>query len=72
MKDPATGHSVLTVAGLVLGTSAAAECLIDAECIRSAEALGGDLYRKNVQIAVSAAVVGEDAGAPRVVATHSW
>ena len=72
VKDPATGHSVLTVAGLVLGTSAAAECLIDAECIQSAEALGGDLDRKNVQIVVSAAVIGEDAGAPRVVATHSW
>jgi hypothetical protein len=72
VKDPATGHSVLTVAGLVLGTSAAAECLIDAECIRSAEALAGDLDRKNVQIVVSAAVIGEDAGAPRVVAVHSW
>ena len=72
VKDPATGHSVLTVAGLVLGTSAAAECLIDAECIRSAEGLGGDLEGKNVQIVISAAVIGEDAGAPRVVATHSW
>ena len=72
VKDPATGHSVLTVAGLVLGTSAAAECLIDGECIRSAEGLGGDLEGKNVQIVISAAVIGEDAGAPRVVATHSW
>jgi hypothetical protein len=72
VKDPSTGHSVLTVAGLVLGTSAAAECLIDADCIQSAERLGGDLDRKNVQIVVSAAVIGEDAGAPQVVATHSW
>jgi len=56
----------------VLGTSAAAECLIDADCIRSAEGLAGDLAGKNVQIVVSAAVIGEDAGAPRVVATHSW
>ena len=72
VKDPATGHSVMTVAGLVLGTSAAAECLIDGECIRSAEGLGGDLEGKNVQIVISAAVIGEDAGAPRVVATHSW
>ena len=72
VQDPATGHSVLTVAGLVLGTSAAAECLIDADCIRSAEGLAGDLAGKNVQIVVSAAVIGEDAGAPRVVATHSW
>jgi hypothetical protein len=72
VKDPATGHSVLTVAGLVLGTSAAAECLVDGECIRSAEGLGGDLEGKNVQIVISAAVIGEDAGAPRIVATHSW
>jgi len=72
VQDPATGHSVLTVAGLVLGTSAAAECLIDAACIRSAEGLADDLAGKNVQIVVSAAVIGEDAGAPRVVATHSW
>lgn len=72
VKDPSTGHSVLTVAGLVFGTSAAAECLVDAGCIQSAEQLGGDLSRENVQIVVSAAVIGEDAGAPRVVATHSW
>jgi hypothetical protein len=72
VKDPATGHSVLTVSGLVLGTSAAAECLLDAACIESAERLGGEFYGRNVQIVVSAAVIGEDAGAPRVVATHSW
>ena len=72
VKDPSTGHSVLTVAGLVFGTSAAAECLVDAGCIQSAEQSGGDLNRENVQIVVSAAVIGEDAGAPRVVAMHSW
>jgi len=72
VKDPSTGHSVLTVAGLVFGTSAAAECLVLAGCIRSAEQIGGDLNRENVQIVVSATVIGEDAGAPRVVATHSW
>jgi hypothetical protein len=72
VKDPSTGHSVLTVAGLVFGTSAAAECLVDAGCLQSAEQLGGDLNRENVQIVVSAAVIGEDAGAPKVVATHSW
>jgi hypothetical protein len=72
VKDPSTDHSVLTVAGLVFGTSAAAECLVDAGCIQSAEQIGGDLNRENVQVVVSAAVIGEDAGAPRVVATHSW
>lgn len=72
VKDPSTGHSVLTVAGLVFGTSAAAECLVDAGCIQSVEQIGGDLNRENVEIVVSAAVIGEDAGAPRVVATHSW
>jgi hypothetical protein len=73
VQDPATGHSVLTVSGLVLGTRAAGECLIDAECLESAERLGpGDWSTRNLQIVVSAAVIGEDAGAPRVVALHSW
>ena len=31
-NDPATGHTVLTVAGLVLGTASAAECLLDEDC----------------------------------------
>jgi hypothetical protein len=73
VQDPATGHWVLTVSGLVLGTRAAGECLIDAACLESAERLASvDWRRQNVQIVVSSAVIGEDSGAPRVVALYSW
>jgi hypothetical protein len=72
VEDPATGHSVLTVSGLVFGTRAAGECLIDAECLGSTERLGGNWDHHNMQIVVTAAVIGEDSGAPRVVAAHSW
>lgn len=73
VQDPATGHSVLTVSGLVHGTRAAGECVVDAECLQAAERIGGsDLGRRNVQIVVDAAVMGEDSGAPRVIAVHSW
>jgi hypothetical protein len=72
-KDPSTGQTVLAVSGLVLGTRAAGECLTDAACLQSAEQmLDGDLTRPNVQIVVSAAVIREDSGAPRVVAVHTW
>ena len=73
VQDRATGHSVLTVSGLVHGTRAAGECLVDAECLQAAERLEhGGVDRQNVQIVVSAAVIGEDSGAPRVVAVHAW
>ena len=62
---PATGHSVLTVSGLIFGTRAAGECLIDAACLQSAERSStGDWAHRNLQIVVSAAVMGEDSGAP--------
>lgn len=72
VQDPATGHSVLTVSGLVLGTKAAAECLVDVDCLDSVERLQTNAEHRNVQIVVSAVVIGEDSGAPRVVAVHSW
>lgn len=72
MADPATGHSVLTVSGLVLGTKAAAECLVDGACLSEVERLRGNRDQRNVQFVVSAAVIGEDSGAPRVVAVHTW
>jgi hypothetical protein len=73
VKDPATGHTVLTVSGLFLGTRAAGECVIDAECLEAAKRLGAaDWEDRNLQIVVSAAVIGEDSGAPRVVAMHAW
>ena len=71
--DPATGHTVLTVSGLVLGTATAGECLLDAECVDAAERLaaaGPD--KRNLQVVVSAPVIGLDTGAPRVVAAHAW
>lgn len=73
VKDPATGHSVLTLSGLVHGTRAAGECVVDATCLQAAERIrGSDLGKQNVQIVVDAAVMGEDSGAPRVIAVHSW
>jgi len=73
VQDPATGHWVLTVSGLVLGTRAAGECLIDPACLETAERLApADWSRQNLQIVVSSTVIGEDSGAPSVVALHSW
>lgn len=73
VKDPATGHSVLTISGLLHGTRAAGECVVDAACLQAAERIGGsDLGQRNVQIVVDAAVMGEDSGAPRVITVHSW
>ena len=73
VEDPATGHMVVTVSGLVLGTRAAAECVIDASCLATAEPqLSAERDRHNLQIVVGAAVIGEDSGAPRVLAVHAW
>ncbi len=73
VQDPATGHSVVTVSGLVLGTRAAAECMLDAACLSSAEQLTpGNWEHANVQIVVTTKVIGEDSGAPRVIAAHLW
>jgi hypothetical protein len=64
---------VCSIPGLMLGTRAAAECAIDAGCLASAESLGkAQPPGSNVQIVVSAAVIGEDSGAPQVVAVHTW
>ena len=73
VKDPATGHAVLTISGLVHGTRAAGECVVDAACLEAAARIGGsNLGQQNVQIVVEAAVMGEDSGAPRVITVHSW
>ena len=72
-QDPATGHTVLTVSGLVFGTATAGECLLDADCLDAAERLAaGGPDRRNLQVVVSAPVIGLDTGAPRVVAAHAW
>jgi hypothetical protein len=73
VKDAATGQLVLTLSGLVHGTRAAGECVVDATCLQAAERIGGgDRGKQNVQIVVEAAVMGEDSGAPRVIAVNSW
>jgi hypothetical protein len=73
VKDAATGQVVLTLSGLVHGTRAAGECVVDATCLQTAERIGAsDLGKQNVQIVVEAAVMGEDSGAPRVIAVNSW
>ena len=73
VRDPATGQSVMTVSGLVFGTRAAAECLLDSRCLESAEQLHDTSWSgKNVQIVVSTTVIGEDSGAPQVLAAHAW
>jgi hypothetical protein len=71
--DPRTGHPVVMTAGLNLGTRAAGECLIDAECLEAARRLApGDWRRRNIQVVVATKVIGEEPGAPRVVAAHLW
>ena len=73
IKDPQTGHMVMIVSGLVLGTRGAAECLIDPQCLEAAErTTGADWDQKNVQMVISTTVVGEDSGAPQVLSTHVW
>ena len=72
-QDPSTGHTVLTLSGLVFGTASAAECLLDANCVTAAERLAhGSSEKRNWQVVVSAPVIGLDIGAPRVVAAYAW
>lgn len=72
MKDPATGGWVMILSGLLLGTRAAAECVLDETCLAGAEPPASVWGQRNAQIVVKAAVVGEDSGAPTVLATHVW
>ena len=41
VKDASTGQLVLTLSGLVRGTRAAGECVVDATCLQAAERIGG-------------------------------
>jgi hypothetical protein len=71
--DPATGHSVVMVAGLLWGTRAAGDCLIEPRCMEEAERLAPrDWKGRNIQIIVSAKVLGETSGPPRALAAHVW
>jgi len=72
-QDPATGHTVLTLSGLVFGTASAAECLLDADCVTGAERLAhSSSDTGNWQVVVSAPVMGVDTGAPQVIAAYTW
>jgi hypothetical protein len=71
--DRTTGHVVVTVAGLFWGTRAAGECLIDSGCLKEAARLApGDWSHKNIQIVISAVVIGENSGPPHVISAHLW
>ena len=72
--DPITGHQVVTSAGILqYGTEAAAQCLADRACLARAEQLyPGDWKRENVQIVIGTAVIGENAGKPRVLNAFLW
>jgi hypothetical protein len=71
--DPSTGSPIVMTSGLILGTRAAGECLIDAACLEHARRLApGDWRQRNVQVVVATKVIGEEPGAPRVVAAHLW
>lgn len=71
--DPSTGHPIVMTSGLILGTRAAGECLVDAACLDHARRLApGDWHRRNVQVVVATKVIGEEPGAPRIVAAHLW
>ena len=72
VKDSATGQSVLTLFGWYTERGPQVNAL-STTCLQAAERIGGGHLRKqNVQIVVEAAVMGEDSGAPRVIAVNSW
>ena len=74
VSDPTTGHLLITSAGILqFGTQAAAQCLADQACLGQAEKLyPGDWKHKNIQIVIGTAVIGENAGQPRVLAAYLW
>ncbi len=72
--DTTTGHYLVTAAGLLpYGTEAAGECLSDANCLDQAEKLApGDWKRKNIQVVIETAIVGENHGQPHVISAYLW
>ena len=71
--DPTTGSFVVTVAGLFRGTRAAGECLVSPSCIEKAAKLApGGWEHSNIQILISASLVGDHPGPPRVLLTYVW
>jgi hypothetical protein len=71
--DPTTGQFVVIAGGLLLGTKAAGECLLDRDCLEDARRRApGDWKRRNIQIVVATKMIGTNSSPPRVVAAHLW
>jgi hypothetical protein len=72
--DPTTGRVIFTAAGILgYGTVAASQCLTDASCLAQAEDLApSDWKHKNIQIVLGTAIIGDDSGKPRVLASYTW
>jgi hypothetical protein len=72
--NPATERTIVTVVGMTYkGTLAGGDFLTNAgymqEAFRNAPA---GWYRKNIQVVLKTAMVGGNAGPPKVVATCFW
>ena len=74
LVDPSTGKIVVTAAGLAMfGTEAAGDFLTCEKCVAGFAANApADWDRKNIEIVISASVVGRVAGPPHVIATYFW
>jgi hypothetical protein len=73
VSDPTTGSFVVTVAGLFRGTGAAGECLVSPSCIEKAAELAPKGWdHSDIQILISATLIGENSGSPRVLLTYVW
>jgi len=72
--DPTTGRMVVSAAGIGLhGTAAAGEFLSDPAYMNAVAAQNGSEWRnKNVQIVISAKIIGETWGPPQVLAKYFW
>jgi hypothetical protein len=72
--DPVTGQTVVTVAGVRSGgTAAAGECLADSQCVAEAAGLSqGDWKQSNIQFVIQAPLLEGNPGHPHVLAAYLW
>jgi hypothetical protein len=72
--DPTTGRTVVSAAGIGLhGTAAAGEFLSDPAYMNAVAAQSSSEWRnKNLQIVISAKIIGETWGPPQVLARYFW
>ena len=72
--DSTSGQIIFIAAGITTyGTQAAAECLVDRDCI--ARLTGGapkGWSHKNVQAVLHTRIIGSTPGPPKIVASHFW